>query len=68
MHNMIIKTKKSVGHELCFDVVNIPSSQNLTINEYTQGGKEIENVDVHYRLRNDFIKHLWVLICNNDLQ
>jgi hypothetical protein len=68
MQNMIIKVEKSVGLELCFDVVNIPISHNLTINEYTQGGKEIKNVDVHYRLCNDFIKHLWALICNNELQ
>jgi hypothetical protein len=68
MHTMIIKAEKSVGLELCFDVVNIPISHNLTINEYTQGGKEIENVDVHYRLCNDFIEHLWALICNNKLR
>lgn len=58
MHNMIIKDKTNARLEDYFDAITIPIRRDLTIDRYTHGSREIENANVHYRLHNDFIKHL----------
>ncbi len=60
MHNVIIKYKDNARLEDYFDVITIPIRCALTIDKYTHGSREIENANAHYRLHNDFIKHLWL--------
>jgi hypothetical protein len=60
MHNVIIKDKDNARLEDYFNAITIPIRRDLTIDKYTHGSKEIENANVHYRLHNGFIKHLWL--------
>jgi len=70
MHNVIIKDKDNARVEDYFDAITIPIRRDLTIDKYTHGSREIENANAHYRLHNDFIKHLWlwkaIVRCNED--
>jgi hypothetical protein len=41
----MIKDQKNVRLEICLDVITIPIKCGFTIDEYTHGSREIENLD-----------------------
>jgi hypothetical protein len=61
MHNIIIKNKNNAGLGDYFDATTIPITGGLTIDKYTHENRKIENANVHYKLHNDLIEHLWDL-------
>ncbi len=46
MHNMIVKDGENGGLEVCFDVVNIPTRCEFTIDYYTQDNRKIKKMQI----------------------
>jgi hypothetical protein len=61
---MIIKDENNARLGDYFDATTIPITHDCTIDEYTHDNRKIENANTHYKLHNDFIKHLWALRSN----
>lgn len=46
MHNMIIEDEENVRLEVVFDVANIPTRCEFTIDYYTQGNRKIKKMQI----------------------
>jgi hypothetical protein len=62
LHNMILDDECNAGLELSFDLNRIvPLQRGLLFESLVSAIVEIENLDIHYSLRGDFIEHNWAL-------
>lgn len=61
MHNMIIEDEQDLSLEAFADW-GLPVERvrhPLSFRELQDGTKDLENVEVHFALRNDLMEHLW---------
>jgi hypothetical protein len=67
LHNLIIEDESNCNLEPLFDVGSNVShlKRGLSFEEYCQGTTQIENVVIHYNLKNDLVEHLWAEKGNN---
>jgi hypothetical protein len=63
MYNMIIDNKQDLGFEqLTGNHVGVGHMHgDFTYRELQVGIRQVENIHIHFALRNDIIDHLWEL-------
>ena len=62
MHNMIIEDERDHNLSAVLEPVRVGNThRNLNFEEYLQNQVEIQNMELHFQLRNDLIEHLWSL-------
>jgi hypothetical protein len=61
LHDMIIEDEKDSNLESLFDndVLLRPRSLDFSFCDLQQGIRDIEDIQQHYKLRNDLMDHLW---------